>query len=33
MKAEPPAVQSYGMKQLHLSDPDGYGLFYQWPAG
>ena len=32
VKADRPAVQSYGMKQLYLSDPDGYGLCYQWPA-
>jgi glyoxylase I family protein len=30
--AEPPKVQSYGMKQLYLKDPDGYQLCLQWPA-
>lgn len=29
---KPPKVASYGMKQLHLSDPDGYGLCFQWRA-
>jgi len=27
-----PVVQPYGMKQLYLTDPDGYGLCFQWPA-
>jgi glyoxylase I family protein len=27
-----PAVAPYGMKQLYLSDPDGYVLCFQWPA-
>jgi glyoxylase I family protein len=31
-KVEPPVVQSYGMKQLYVSDPDGYNLCFQWPA-
>lgn len=30
--AEAPFVQSYGMKQLYLRDPDGYALCFQWPA-
>jgi glyoxylase I family protein len=25
-------VAHYGMKQLYLSDPDGYGLCFQWKA-
>jgi uncharacterized glyoxalase superfamily protein PhnB len=25
-------VAPYGMKQLYLTDPDGYGLCFQWPA-
>ena len=25
-----PVVTHYGMKQLHLKDPDGYGLCFQW---
>lgn len=27
-----PWVASYGMKQLYFTDPDGYGLCFQWPA-
>ena len=27
-----PKVAPYGMKQLWLHDPDGYGLCFQWPA-
>ncbi|MGA8728919.1 MAG: VOC family protein [Terracidiphilus sp.] len=27
-----PKVAHYGMKQLYLSDPDGYGLCFQWNA-
>jgi glyoxylase I family protein len=27
-----PVVAPYGMKQLSLRDPDGYGLCFQWPA-
>ena len=29
---KPPKVAPYGMKQLSLSDPDGYGLCFQWKA-
>jgi catechol 2,3-dioxygenase-like lactoylglutathione lyase family enzyme len=25
-----PKVAPYGMKQLYLKDPDGYGLCFQW---
>lgn len=25
-----PMVTGYGMKQLHLHDPDGYSLCFQW---
>jgi glyoxylase I family protein len=32
VKAEPPAVAPYGMKQLYATDPDGYGVCFQWPA-
>ncbi len=28
----PPVVRPYGMKQLYLTDPDGYCLCFQWPA-
>lgn len=27
-----PKVAPYGMKQLYLHDPDGYGICFQWPA-
>ncbi len=27
-----PHVAPYGMKQLYLSDPDGYSICFQWPA-
>ena len=30
--AKEPKVARYGMKQLYLNDPDGYGLCFQWPA-
>ncbi len=29
---KPPRVASYGMKQLYLKDPDGFGICFQWPA-
>ena len=28
---KPPKVAAYGMKQLYLSDPDGYNVCFQWP--
>ena len=28
----PPEVQTYGMKQLYLHDPDGYGICFQWSS-
>ena len=27
---DPPKVAHYGMKQLYLTDPDGFGLCFQW---
>ncbi len=27
----PPTIAPYGMKQIYLHDPDGYGLCFQWP--
>jgi len=27
---EPPKVAWYGMKQLYLRDPDGFGICFQW---
>jgi glyoxylase I family protein len=31
--AKEPKVAYYGMKQLYLRDPDGFGVCLQWPAG
>ena len=31
-KVEPPQVRDYGMKQLSLTDPDGYQLCFQCQA-
>ncbi len=30
--SEAPKVAPYGMRQLYLHDPDGYGLCFQWPV-
>jgi uncharacterized glyoxalase superfamily protein PhnB len=32
MTVQPPTVAWYGMKQMSLKDPDGYGLCFQWRA-
>lgn len=32
LEVDPPKVAPYGMKQLYLTDPDGYGLCFQWKA-
>jgi glyoxylase I family protein len=32
VKAQPPKVAPYGMKQLYVTDPDGYELCFQWPV-
>lgn len=32
MEIDPPKVAWYGMKQLYLKDPDGFGICFQWPA-
>jgi len=32
VKAPEPRVAPYGMKQLHVADPDGYELCFQWRA-
>lgn len=32
LKVKPPAIQAYGMKQLYVTDPDGFSLCFQWPA-
>ena len=28
----PPNVAPYGMKQLYIKDPDGFGICFQWKA-
>jgi len=30
--AKEPKLAPYGMKQLYVSDPDGYSLCFQWPS-
>lgn len=30
--AKPPTDAPYGMRQMYLRDPDGYGLCFQWPV-
>lgn len=32
IKLAPPKIAPYGMKQLYLTDPDGYSLCFQWRA-
>jgi len=32
IELSPPTIAPYGMKQLYLSDPDGYNICFQWPA-
>jgi glyoxylase I family protein len=32
LKLDPPRVAWYGMKQLYLKDPDGFGICFQWRA-
>lgn len=32
IKLKPPQIAPYGMKQLYLTDPDGYNLCFQWRA-
>jgi catechol 2,3-dioxygenase-like lactoylglutathione lyase family enzyme len=32
LSVKDPVVQSYGMKQLYLQDPDGYEICFQHPA-
>ena len=32
VEVKEPQVAPYGMKQLYVRDPDGYGLCFQWPA-
>lgn len=32
LKVQEPKIAPYGMKQMCLKDPDGFGLCFQWPA-
>ena len=32
VRAEAPKVAPYGMNQLYATDPDGYGVCFQWPV-
>lgn len=32
LELKPPKIAPYGMKQLYVSDPDGYLLCFQWRA-
>ncbi len=32
VRADAPTVAPHGMKQVCATDPDGYGLCFQWPA-
>lgn len=32
LDVQPPKVAYYGMKQLYMHDPDGYGVCFQWAA-
>lgn len=32
LRVDPPKLPDYGMKQLYVTDPDGYALCFQWPA-
>ena len=32
IELDPPKIAPYGMKQLYLSDPDGYNICFQWRA-
>lgn len=32
LQVEPPVTRDYGMRQVYLTDPDGYMLCFQWPV-
>jgi catechol 2,3-dioxygenase-like lactoylglutathione lyase family enzyme len=32
LTVEGPVIRDYGMKQLYVTDPDGYHLCFQWSA-
>lgn len=33
IKLDPPTIAPYGMKQLYVTDPDGYNICFQWSVG
>lgn len=32
VEVRPPSIAPYGMKQIYLTDPDGYNLCFHWPV-
>jgi catechol 2,3-dioxygenase-like lactoylglutathione lyase family enzyme len=32
LEVQAPVVRDYGMKQVYVTDPDGYNICFQWPA-
>jgi glyoxylase I family protein len=32
VEVKKPTIAPYGMKQLYVTDPDGFNLCFQWPA-
>lgn len=32
IELDAPVVRDYGMRQLSINDPDGYGICFQWSA-
>jgi glyoxylase I family protein len=32
LQLDPPRMTWYGMKQVHIKDPDGFGICFQWFA-
>jgi catechol 2,3-dioxygenase-like lactoylglutathione lyase family enzyme len=32
LEVQKPTVAPYGMKQMYMHDPDGYGICFQWEA-
>jgi glyoxylase I family protein len=32
VSVDQPKIAPYGMKQMYVNDPDGFGLCFQWPA-
>ncbi len=31
VEVDEPEIAPFGMKQMYLRDPDGYGICFQWP--